>query len=76
MVVRHGDVVSPSLHTKDNHSKELKYNQTQPNSTEPMKMFPSGSENGRAGRGTELRPAVGQAVSGRVPADALCADDL
>lgn len=23
---------------KDNHSKELKYNQTQPNSTEPMKM--------------------------------------
>lgn len=43
--------MSPSLHTKDNHSKELKYNQTQPNSTEPMKM--SGLENSKANQ--ELR---------------------
>lgn len=33
--------MSPSLHTKDNLSKELKHNQTQPNITEPMKMFRS-----------------------------------
>lgn len=29
----------PSLLTKDNNTKELKYNQTQPNSTEPIKTF-------------------------------------
>lgn len=27
------------LHTNDNHSKEIKYSQTQPNSTEPMRRF-------------------------------------
>lgn len=41
-VVRH-ERISPwelSVLTKDNDTKELKYHQTQPNSTEPIKMIP------------------------------------
>lgn len=62
--MRHGHVVSlwkmsPSLLTKDNNNKELKYNQTQPNSTEP-KIFRSGQSNRS---GVEVRPTVGGSLS-------------
>lgn len=71
VVVRHGDVVSPwtmspSLHTKDNNSKELKYNQTQPNSTEPKMFCLDRSETNQGSR----------SVSRRRPAETICAEDL
>lgn len=76
--VRHGDVVSPwkmspSWLTKDNNSKELKYNQTQPNSTEPKGFRP-----GQSNRpGVDVRPTVGGSPSPDVNQQkTICAEEL